>query len=70
MWFDPSKLARCRPANVAEVAGVATSGDSRRRYLGQWRVPHPISRHYPAVIARPGSCASPIPSRQLGIPLA
>ena len=29
MWFDPSKLARCRPANVAEVAGVATSGDSQ-----------------------------------------
>jgi hypothetical protein len=62
------------PGSVSGTAQDLPSTQSpfawSRRYRGQWRVQHPISRPYPAFIARTGSCASPIPSRQLGITLA
>jgi hypothetical protein len=36
-------------------------------YLRQEGVEHPLDRHYPAVRATTGSCASPHPSRRLGL---
>jgi hypothetical protein len=61
-WFPGPTLSGYFPGAVKcpEPLRTLKGGDLSRRDIG-----HPVSGHYPAVIATTSSCASPQPSRRL-----